>query len=1211
MAATASVLSAALWLRSPATGALAACGLSTLLTIGLTVLGDRAWNRIGFAVSAAAFLFFVGLAERSRASFGAGSLAARTAVAARGTAAITAALEVESAELQRLAVQALDARADPRSAFDDLDKLRGRSESRSVVLIRGGAPFAWSGRLMAPLDSLVGPVGAWPTPFYLSLYAIAGRGTDRAVAELLVHADPPGSVIATAFDETFLRGYGVTGFAYGSPLNADRDTLAIVRVAGVPVMGVRAIAPTGELLAAGARERGRTRGGIALAIAVIFLLAATWRDRGGVTRRLATLAVALTTVGLVPLAGFSNSSSLFDPTYFFVAKGGPFTGSVGALALTCSIVLLGMLAALRARVGMRSRAQAIAAVAIVAGIGPFLLRDLARGIQFPEAGVSTAMWLAWESTLFLASVSVLIAGATAGQAALGARKGIPLWIAPGIAAAASLLAPALIDAPGEYPPLYPALWVVAIGALAFARRARGSVLPVAIVAACGAVTLVWGQSARSRVLLAERDVAHLGMLDSSAATLLQRFTAQLDVAHAPRSRAELLARYAESDLASGDYPVELTTWSPTGVPMANLLVGKTEKEKTNGIEYFARQAADSTHAVFSMVPGSPGLHLVLSVPHEDRSVTTVVVAPRTRLLTSDPFAALMGLGSTPTVDPPYTLTPGGIRHNALITSVAQWERHGDELHGDWFLPDTKGGFYNIHASVQLRSYNQLMMRGSLVVVLDLLALFVLWLLLVAADGAFGRWLRMQRRRWMRSYRAQLTLALFAFFVIPAGAFAAWSYQRLRSDDDQARDLLVRETLRGVAVYTDSAKLSDIASKFQTPLFLYADGMLVASSDTILDVLAPLGRLLPRSIALAFDEGDDVTASGEEMVGAESMLFGFRAASAESSPVRFVLAAPARTDDLALDQRRRDLGILVLFAAAVGALAALWLSGLAARQFSRPIRTLQEGALALAAGEREPRLSSDPPLEFQPVFSAFRQMAHDIEAGREQEAHAQRVLAWGEMARQVAHEIKNPLTPMRLGMQHLRRARHDPAVDFDRVLDENVSRVLAEIDRLDEIARAFSRFGTAPDDRAAPVPVDVAQAVNDLMRLEQLGGEEVRWRAQGVESPVLVQAGRSEMREVLLNLLENARLAHARNVIVTVSMARDLVLVSVSDDGQGIAGDVMPRIFEPHFSTRTSGSGLGLAISRRMIEGWGGSITIESTPGEGTVVHITLVPAPAI
>ncbi|MFI5233406.1 MAG: ATP-binding protein [Gemmatimonadales bacterium] len=1209
VAATATVLSAAIWLRTPAVGTLAACVVTTVFSVVLTVRGDRALNRIGFAVSAVAFVVLVAMAVRESSGLATYPKAARAAVASRGTAAMAAALDAEAAALQRLAVEALDAHADPRRAFADLDKLRGPSPSRSVVLVRGGVPFAWSGRLMTPLDSLVGPVGAWPTPFYLALYAIAGRGTDRAVAEVLVHADPPGEVLAAALDEELTKKYGVESFVYKSPADAARDTLTVVSAAGVPVLGVRAIAPPGELLAAAALEQGRSRGGVALAIATLFFLAATWRERGGVGRRLAALAVALAAVAVVPLARFSNASSLFDPTFFYVATGGPFTGSVGALALTCSLVLLGLLAALRARVGTQSRLQAIAAVAIVAGVGPFLLRDLARGIQFPEAGVSLPMWLAWESTLFLASVSVLMAGATAGQAALGARRGLPLWIAPAIGSVAALLAPALMDAPGAYPPWYPALWVVAIGALAFARRARGSVLPVAVVAACGAVTLVWGQSVHSRVLLAERDVGSLTTLDNAAATLLQRFTAQLDVSHAPASRAELLARYAESDLASADYPVELTSWSPTGAPIADLLVGKAEK--TEDIGYFASQAQDSTHAVFSKVLGWPGLYLVLSVPHEDRSVTTVVVAPRTRLLARDSFGALMGFGAAPVTDPPYTLTLGSVRHNAQLTDKAQWERHGDELHGDRFLVDANRGFTTVHASVQLRSYNQLVMRGSLVVVLDLFALFVLWLLLVIADGAFGRWMRIQRRRWLRSYRAQLTLALFAFFVIPAGVFAAWSYQRLRSDDDQARNLLVRETLRGVAVYTDSAKLSDIAAKFQTPLFLYADGILQASSDSVLDALAPLGRLLPPSTALTLGEGDEITSSSDEMVGSQPMLFGFRVASSDASPVQFVLAAPARTDDLALDQRRRDLGILVLFAAVIGAIAALWLSELAARQFSRPIRTLQAGVLALAAGEREPKLSSDPPVEFQPVFTAFRQMAHDIEAGREQEAHAQRVLAWGEMARQVAHEIKNPLTPMRLGMQHLRRARHDPSVDFDRVLDENVSRVLSEIDRLDEIARAFSRYGTAPDDRAAAVPVDIAQAVTDVMHLEQLGGDEVSWVAAGAEAPVLVLAARAEIREVLLNLLENARLASARNVQVTLSRSGDRVLVTVRDDGQGISSEVMPRIFEPHFSTRTSGSGLGLAISRRMIEGWGGTIHIDSAPGEGAAIHIALVPAPTI
>ncbi len=223
------------------------------------------------------------------------------------------------------------------------------------------------------------------------------------------------------------------------------------------------------------------------------------------------------------------------------------------------------------------------------------------------------------------------------------------------------------------------------------------------------------------------------------------------------------------------------------------------------------------------------------------------------------------------------------------------------------------------------------------------------------------------------------------------------------------------------------------------------------------------------------------------------------------------------------------------------------------------------------------------------------------------ARAQRVLAWGEMARQVAHEIKNPLTPIRLGVQHLRRARADARVDFDRVLDHNVNQILTEIDRLDEIARAFSRYGAAPDERARPDAVDIAAIVREVVSLERMGGSDaaadVDWVEEGDESPVTAMARVDELKEVLLNVLENARLAGALRVLVRVDNANgggdhDHATITVSDDGHGISADVLPRIFEPHFSTRTSGSGLGLAISRQLVEGWGGSISVRSPSVEG-------------
>jgi two-component system, NtrC family, nitrogen regulation sensor histidine kinase NtrY len=224
------------------------------------------------------------------------------------------------------------------------------------------------------------------------------------------------------------------------------------------------------------------------------------------------------------------------------------------------------------------------------------------------------------------------------------------------------------------------------------------------------------------------------------------------------------------------------------------------------------------------------------------------------------------------------------------------------------------------------------------------------------------------------------------------------------------------------------------------------------------------------------------------------------------------------------------------------------------------------------------------------------------------ARAQRVLAWGEMARQVAHEIKNPLTPIRLGVQHLRRARGRE--DFDAILEQNVTRILTEIDRLDEIARAFSRYGGAPETRPLAEPTDVAGVVRDVVELETLGEGNVAWLLAIDEDLPQALARDDELREVLLNLFENARLADARSVSTLMrrgetSGGAPAVVVTVRDDGTGITADVLPRIFEPHFSTRTSGSGLGLAITRRIVESWGGEVAIESRYGMGTTVRVTL------
>jgi len=1314
--AAALVLLGAAWVREPSLLVALAFAVGTLVLASLAWrVPGGAWRRGGFVAVALLFVALSGvhhLQDRRLEREGERLVAERARAGGEALASEFAAL---AEHLTQSARAALEAPRERDAAFTHLETLLDPRDDRALILASQGRTFAWAGRLLVPVDSLSGPLGAIATPFYVVAYAIA-RGDDRlAVATALVHAEPPADGLSRALDARIAASYGLTGFAYaGAGAAADVPDAVVLALGGEPMLAARALTAPPETLRREARDRALPRAAIVLALLVLLLLATAWQRDGGLAPRLGALAVAFGVLVIVPLSAFSNHSVLFDPTVYYVGAGWRFTSSAGALAITSALLLLALLSALREGLGPRSRTQALVGVLLVAGVGPFLLRELARGIQVPGLGVPTELWIAWQVALFLAAVTVLLLGVVAGQAALGSQRGIAPWVAPAFAMLAAVTAPLVLEAPARLPPLHPLLWVAAIGALALTRRARAMVLPVAFVAACGAVTLVWFSTVRERVQLAVDDVAAVRTPDRNAATLLRRFAAQLDAPTADPTRVEVLVRYAESELAGTDFPTEITTWAPDGSQMAELRVGRAPGV-SSGVNVIANESQRSGQPILREVPGEAVVYTVLAVPHLDGSATTVVLAPRSRLVAPDAFGALLGFPPPPTPEPPYALSSGELVDVGTPTPRAgRWTRAGAEMHGDWLVPSIGGRLRRVHATIDLRSFDALVMRGALLVLSDLAMLGAVWLLIVMADGVLRRWWRMRRRDLLTSFRARLSVALFACFLLPSVLFAAWSFQRIQADDTQSRDLLVRETLRGVAASTDSVELARTAQRFETPLLLYADGLLVATSDPLLDAIAPLGRLLPAYVARVLAEGDESTAGRAEAVGPAAIRMGYR--GERDGGILFVLAAPARLDERLLDRRRNDLAIFLLFALALGGLAALWASGAASRQLSRPINELRGSALALARGEEPASFTADAPLEFVPVFSAFQRMTGDLaesraaletaerrlaatlrnvasgvvavddagrvtfanpraegilgvalpagallgaavgeafaeridafragddddafeieRAGRRLQvrvarlapgarrvvvtlddvtdvARAERVLAWGEMARQIAHEIKNPLTPMRLGMQHLLRARRDGRVDFDVALEENTARVLAEIDRLDEIARAFSRYGTAPVGDAPARAVDVSAVARDVLELERLGTEGPLWEAQVPPEPVMAAARDRELRDVLLNLLENARLANARRIRLSVrALASGGAEIRVTDDGDGIAPALLERIFEPHFSTRTSGSGLGLAVSRRLIDGWGGTISATCEPGSDTTLVVRLAPAPA-
>jgi signal transduction histidine kinase len=1299
---TIAVLAASAWLRIPRVEYLAIGGAATMASIAVLWRGERRspwkWTTV-VALAAANAMAAPAQLDLHRIANDWQEWQRQTGD--RALTSMVGALDRAVVDAQSAVNAALAAPANPAEAFATLAQYGSGEYDRGVVLLDDDKPLAWAGQGRAPLGSAADGIHLVSTGIYDELRVTRSEGTRRAVAFALLDAVSPGDSLARPLARLVAERSGVSRIEVMEAGDAGSADGRSYMVNGRALLNAFYQLPSQGEVTFARSERARITVSSVLAFALIALIVAAWRESRALGPRLGVLAVALLCTAIVPVSQYSNASRLFDPSVYFAPIGRQLTANAGALLITSALVLLGVIAVVRSRRRARSRLWTTIGVTVIAGLGPFLLRDLARGIQIPLGGVDPGLWLMWEIPLFLAGVAVLLAGASAGAAALGRNRGLHPLLAPVLAVFAALIAPIVWQAPGQWPWWYTFLWIGAIAALALSRHTRYLIIAASTVAALASSTLVWGRSARGRVALAELDLRGLGATNQGATPLLERFAQQLAGSETSMSRADLLVRYLQSNLAAALYPVTLTAWDAKDQPQATFQTSTELSVPRDSLRKLIAEARTSG-SVIRAIPGDTATFTVLAVAGNDGGVTTVGVGPQSRLFAPDPVARLLGLQIRQNAEPPYTIQ---LRERVTPTTadtIARWRRDqpGSELHGDWTFR-TGASAWRAHLEVELRPLPILVERGTLIVILDLGIVAVLWTIGVIADGRAGRWLRARRRQWWGSYRARLSLALFAFFFIPAAAFAAWSYQQLANDARQARQLLVTETLRAASPDSGLAGLNTEGRRLGTPLLMYVNGELRAASDSLITLIAPFGRLLHPNIEESLGENDEGTASRMERLGEdEEVLVGYRSVSSGE-----ILAAPARADELSLSRRRRDLGVLVLFATAIGGLAALWLSGIAARQLERPIRNLREAALSIGGGERVPALEERPTVEFQPVFSAFRRMATDLNASRsaledaqrrtaavlrnvasgviavddagvimlanpraeslvrsallpgtpireivpalaalldrspEDEpldlelngaqlqaratplgrggavitlddvtdlARAQRVLAWGEMARQVAHEIKNPLTPIRLGVQHLKRARTDGRVDFDKVLDQNVARILSEIDRLDEIARAFSRYGSAPAERAPAESIDVCSVVRDVVGLEQMGaGDGVRWSIDGCDAPAHAMAGGDELKEVLLNLLENARHAHATNVSIDVARDGASVVLSVRDDGDGIPPNILPRVFEPHFSTKTSGSGLGLAISRQIIDGWGGAMAIESAPAAGTTVTIRL------
>jgi signal transduction histidine kinase len=281
------------------------------------------------------------------------------------------------------------------------------------------------------------------------------------------------------------------------------------------------------------------------------------------------------------------------------------------------------------------------------------------------------------------------------------------------------------------------------------------------------------------------------------------------------------------------------------------------------------------------------------------------------------------------------------------------------------------------------------------------------------------------------------------------------------------------------------------------------------------------------------------------------------------------------------------------------LAAVRLAGHLSRQLSRPIDELVGWTHLIR--QRGP-LPEGPPKrgapEFEALRLALRDMAGALEVGRERELEAERLRAFREVARRVAHEIKNPLTAVRIAVDQLRRG--------DGAADQRTATALevleAETDRMERLAREFSDFGRMPEGPAAPV--DLVELLDELGRTAVPAGVRVTVGARG--GACRLQGHYEPLRRAFSNLLRNAAEAMAGTgaIEVAVTEGPDGLVVVVADHGPGVPAELATRVFEPYVTTKPDGTGLGLALVRQTVEAHGGRITLGTTPGGGATFTLT-------
>ncbi len=460
------------------------------------------------------------------------------------------------------------------------------------------------------------------------------------------------------------------------------------------------------------------------------------------------------------------------------------------------------------------------------------------------------------------------------------------------------------------------------------------------------------------------------------------------------------------------------------------------------------------------------------------------------------------------------------------------------------------------------------------------------------------------------------LAVFIYIFVMSVRYVHRTYEQHQRHDLQMRSEYIQSYLRSlyywdVALLPSQAQglevdLHDLALDMNQDMHVYSlSGELIASSTPALFREGRLSRRMAPEALFA----EDHSVLCLEQIGGHPYLVSYVPFHNGSFVTIGYIAVPYFLSE---QTRKEEVDVLLarlLPPYIIVLILALLFSFWAARSMTAPIHLMIDKMRHFEIGAKTNHIEYPYHDELGELVERYNLLVEKVEESAEQLAKAERESAWRTMARQIAHEINNPLTPMKLSVQKL-QLKHGTD-QFDAYFDKTTKMLISEIDNLAHIAQSFSAFAKQPE--VVTSEVDVAEKLSHVITLQRENDEQIPIRYVGPDSGVMGMADKEQISQVFVNIIRNAiqavsgaGLAQNGDIIVVLNAlySEKEMEIRISDNGPGIPQDIQEKIFRPNFTTKSNGNGLGLAISKHIVEGSGGRIAFETSP-KGTTFYIYL------